>query len=138
MREGKWKKVLVLFGTMFISLLGMTAPSAWAQNPTPSIDDLKPVSAHLDALAFTLTVRGTGFTLGAVVYWQVAATATSLATTFVTATELTARVPASLLKRQATAQITVRNVIFHRIKVFPMRSFLGDRTISHSGIQSNR
>lgn len=94
---------------MFFSVFGMTVPSVWAQNPTPSIDALLPVSAHLDDLAFTLTVRGTGFVSSAVVYWQVGTTTTPLATTFVTGTELTARVPASLLKTQATAQITVRN-----------------------------
>lgn len=109
MRQDKFEQVLIVLGTLFFSVFGMMAPSAWAQNPTPSIDALLPVSAHLDDLGFVLTVRGTGFASSAVVYWQLGTSTTPLETTFVTGTELRARVPALLLKTEATAQITVRN-----------------------------
>ncbi len=34
MRQDKCEQVLIVLGTLFFSVLGMMAPSAWAQNPT--------------------------------------------------------------------------------------------------------
>jgi uncharacterized protein (TIGR03437 family) len=52
-----------------------------------------------------LTVAGTGFVPGATVLWS----GQSLATTFVSATQLTARVPAALLTESARHPIAVQN-----------------------------
>jgi hypothetical protein len=98
--------------TIILSAYGTIASSAWAQYPTPYISETSPVSAHLDDSAFTLTVMGTGFTTSARVHWRVGTTETPLATTFIKDTELTARVPASLIRTEDTAQITVRNPDF--------------------------
>ncbi|HMJ62913.1 MAG TPA: IPT/TIG domain-containing protein, partial [Bryobacteraceae bacterium] len=69
----------------------------------PALSLLSPGSATAGGGPFTLTLTGTGFTSAATVQWN----STSLATTFVSATQLTAAVPASLLAADGTAQITV-------------------------------
>jgi probable HAF family extracellular repeat protein len=66
---------------------------------------LTPSSATAGAAAFTLTVTGIGtnFVPGATVNWN----GTALATTYVSATEVTASVPASLIAVAGTALVTV-------------------------------
>ena len=71
--------------------------------PTPTISSLSPSSATAGGDAFTLTVNGTNFVSGAVVNWA----STALATTYVSATQLTAAVPASLIANTGSASITV-------------------------------
>jgi hypothetical protein len=67
------------------------------------ITSLSPNSATAGGSAFTLTVNGTGFVSGAVVEWNT----TALATTFVSSTQLTATVPASLITAPGIANVTV-------------------------------
>jgi FG-GAP-like repeat/IPT/TIG domain/FG-GAP repeat len=102
-------KLLIFLGTTLLPVFGMIAPYAWAQNPTPYINELSPVSAHLDGPTFALTLRGAGFTSSTAVDWKVGTTATALVTTFVSSTELIAKVPAALTTTQATAQVWARN-----------------------------
>lgn len=66
---------------------------------------LSPSSAAAGGAAFTLTVTGIGtdFVPGATVNWN----GTALATTYVSATEVTASVPASLIAVAGTASVTV-------------------------------
>jgi hypothetical protein len=71
--------------------------------PGPAITSLSPNTAAAGGAAFTLTVNGTGFVSGAVVDWN----GTSLSTTFVNSTELTAMVAASLIATPAAASVTV-------------------------------
>jgi sugar lactone lactonase YvrE len=71
----------------------------------PTITTLSPTSAITGGAAFTLTVNGTNFVTGAVVKWNT----TSLTTTFVSATQLTAAVTASLLSTGGAVTITVVN-----------------------------
>ncbi len=70
---------------------------------TMTIAGLSPNSVAPDGPAFTLTVTGTNFVNGATVEWN----STPLATTFVSATTLTATVPATLTAHGGTAQVTV-------------------------------
>jgi len=72
---------------------------------TPTLTGFSPPSASAGGPAFTLQVNGTGFVTGATVLWGT----TSLTTTFVSATQLTAAVPASLIATAATVNITVTN-----------------------------
>jgi FG-GAP-like repeat len=109
MRHNMYPKFLIFLGVMLASAFGVTATRAWAQDPTPFINELSPVSAHLDGPTFALTVRGTGFTSRATVDWKVGANATALVTTFVSGTELIAKIPSSLITTQATTQVWVRN-----------------------------
>ena len=73
--------------------------------PTPTITSLSPASAAATGPGFTLTVNGTNFLSGAVVTWN----STALTTTFVSATQVTAAVPASLIASPGSASITVTN-----------------------------
>lgn len=76
-----------------------TAPAA------PSISSLSPASAASGASALTLTVNGSNFVSGAVVKWNSA----SLATTFVTSSQLTAAIGASLLSSAGAMSVSVAN-----------------------------
>jgi RHS repeat-associated protein len=73
--------------------------------PALSISSLGPDSTAPGGAAFTLTVNGTSFASGAVVEWN----GTSLTTSFVSATQLTASVPAALIASAGIATITVAN-----------------------------
>jgi uncharacterized protein (TIGR03437 family) len=73
--------------------------------PTPAISSLSPNSAAAGSPAFSLTVNGSGFVSGAIVQWN----GSTLATTFVSATQLTAEVPAANNANAVSANITVLN-----------------------------
>src|SRR5262249_32416297 len=73
----------------------------------PQITSLSPSSAAAGGAAFVLTVNGANFQNPATVMWN----STALTTTFVTASQLTAQVPASLLLNAGTALITVINTV---------------------------
>jgi len=64
---------------------------------------MSPASAVAGGLGFTLTTNGQNFVNGAVVYWN----QTALTTTFVSANQLTAAVPAPLILTAGVVQITV-------------------------------
>ena len=71
-------------------------------NPVPAVSALSPTVAPTGA-ALTLIVTGSGFSPGSVVRWN----GSDRPTTFVSATQLTAAIPASDLAAAGTAQITV-------------------------------
>jgi hypothetical protein len=74
--------------------------------PVPHINQpLQPSSAAPGSGSVALTILGTGFTSGSVVLWN----GSSLNTTFVNSTTLTATVPASDTATAGTATVTVRN-----------------------------
>ncbi|MCE9557788.1 MAG: hypothetical protein K8R88_02440 [Armatimonadetes bacterium] len=74
-------------------------------NPIPAIASLSPNSAIAEGPAFTLTVAGSNFVSGSLVQWN----GIALATTFVSSTSLTARVPSANITTQGTALVTVFN-----------------------------
>jgi hypothetical protein len=76
-----------------------------APNPAPAITGLAPATAVAGSGAFTLTLTGTGFYSGSVVSFN----GTNLTTTFVSATQLTAAVPASALAAAGTYAVAVTN-----------------------------
>ena len=86
---------------------GAVASNALTFTITPgaTLTSLSPASAVPGSPMFTLTVTGTNFVNKAVVYWNGAA----LTSTFVSATELTAIVPASDVAALGTAQVTAAN-----------------------------
>ena len=81
----------------------VAASSTGSSNPTPEIGSLTPSSTSAGAAAFTLTVEGSGFVSSSVVKWN----GTALPTTHVSATELTAVVPASSVASAGSASISV-------------------------------
>ncbi len=73
--------------------------------PLPTLSTLSPVSTLENGPAFTLTANGTGFSHQSIVKWD----GSSLTTTFVSATQLTASVPNALLASPGTVTVTVVN-----------------------------
>src|SRR4029453_17585863 len=74
-------------------------------NPAPTITGLNPASATAGSPAFTLTVSGTNFVSGSMVRWNGA----NRTTTFVSATQLTASIPAGDIATTGTANVVVFN-----------------------------
>jgi hypothetical protein len=71
--------------------------------PPPTVTMLSPGGATAGGAGFTLTIYGTNFVPGAVAKWN----GSALTTTFVSATQLTAAVPASAIATAGTYSITV-------------------------------
>jgi hypothetical protein len=120
-------KFIILSGTLIISLLaligcgggsatstssGSTPPVTTPPgppNPSPSLTSLTPATAIAGNGGVTVTINGTGFLSGSDVTWVNGALSMPLLNTFVSATELSIQVPASLLGALGTATITVTN-----------------------------
>ena len=103
---------LLAVGTLRISV-GTAPPGGGAskeltfevQNPAPALTQLSPLSAVAGSPTLTLTLAGTSFVPGA----KVAFGTTDLTTTFTSATELSATVPAALLATSGSFPIKVTN-----------------------------
>jgi hypothetical protein len=73
-------------------------------NPAPAISGVSPAFTNSGGAAFTLAVNGSGFISGSTVYWGAAA----LTTAYVSATQLTAQVPAADISAAGTNSVTVQ------------------------------
>jgi hypothetical protein len=101
--------------TMFLAaLLALSLACGYSSKTTPpvagtmpAISQLNPDSATAGGEAFSLTVTGINFGTKAVVNWN--GTAQTNNTTYVSGTQLTVAVPASLIENSGTVQITVTN-----------------------------
>jgi hypothetical protein len=71
----------------------------------PAISGLSPNSATAGGAAFTLTVNGSGFATGSNVEWNGSVVVTS----YISANQLSASIPASLIKAAGGASVTVLN-----------------------------
>jgi hypothetical protein len=82
---------------------------SWANaavpNPVPTVSGMNPAAATSGGPGFTLTLTGTNFMSSSVVRWNGAARPTA----FVSATQLTATIPATDIAAVGTAQVTVNN-----------------------------
>jgi len=76
-------------------------------NPAPVLTAISPTSTDAGGPAFTLTVKGSAFSTSSAVNWKAGTTTTSLATTYVSSTQLKAAVPATLIANAGKAIITV-------------------------------
>jgi hypothetical protein len=89
------------------TFVGASKPAfAFSVNPPPTITSLSPTTAVAGGAAFTLSINGTNFTATSTSSWG----ATALATTYVSATQLMAAVPASLIASAGAMSVTVSNV----------------------------
>jgi len=98
---------------------GLSNPIAFVinppPNPLPELDSISPTSAAPGSGALMLTLTGKSFiptsdpTGGSTVNWNANGTQTTLAASNVTATQITAAVPASLLATQTCAIVSVFN-----------------------------
>lgn len=79
--------------------------------PLPALTSISPTSANSGGLGFTLTVNGTGFLNGATVYFYNSQLfpAGAEATTFVSATQLTANILTSDIALPGTYSVCVQN-----------------------------
>jgi hypothetical protein len=78
-------------GNTTYTAAAMVPQSFTVNNPLPLTSGITPAYASAGGAAFTLIVYGSGFTSGSTVYWGTSA----LVTTFGSATQLTAQVPAA-------------------------------------------
>ena len=83
-----------------------SAPYTIAPPPivVSTISSLSPAFASADGAPFSLTVSGSGYTSAAVIYWGT----TALSTQLVSATQLTAQVPAADIATAGVTSITVQ------------------------------
>ena len=79
--------------------------SSGSSSRAPAISALSPNSGSWNSAAFTMTVTGSGFVPGSVVQWN----GTALTTTFVSSTQLTAKVPAVDTLAAGTQNVSVNN-----------------------------
>lgn len=84
---------------------GPSAPFNFIVTPAATITALSPNTKVAGSATFTLTVTGTNFVSGSVVNFNGA----TLTTTFVSATQLTATVPAGAVATTGTFNVTVTN-----------------------------
>ena len=97
-------EVMVAGGTS-VAEVEFYVPAAANSNPAPSLSSLNPSTAVAGAAGFTLQVNGTNFVNASVVNFNGAA----LATAFVSATQLTAEIPAADISNAESVAITVSN-----------------------------
>jgi uncharacterized repeat protein (TIGR01451 family) len=74
-------------------------------SPIPIATSLSPSSAEAGSASFTLSVRGSQFVRGANILWN----GTEVATTFVSSTQVRAKIPASNISSSGMAQVTISN-----------------------------
>ncbi len=96
---------LISVGLLLCGCGGGGGDSSGGQQPSPSISTLTPASATAGSVALTLTVNGANFVSASVVKWNGAA----LPTSYTSAAQLVAQVPASDIAAAGTAQVTVAN-----------------------------
>ena len=80
-------------------------PPPSGSNPTPTINAISPTTTTAGSAAFTLTINGTNFVAASTVNFG----GTAPATTFVSATQLTAAIPAAAIASTGTPAVTVSN-----------------------------
>jgi FG-GAP-like repeat/Abnormal spindle-like microcephaly-assoc'd, ASPM-SPD-2-Hydin/Cep192 domain 4 len=92
---------LIVLSGCFASVYGQGSA-----NPIPFLNQpVVPMSVAPGGSGFTLTVNGVQFVSSSVVQWN----GTALVTTFVSSSQLTAAVPASVIATPGTASVTVSN-----------------------------
>lgn len=96
-------------GTIYVgvSVPGQVSPTPLTFTVTPglTLTSLSPSSTSAGGAAFTLTVTGAGFTTGTSLFWN----GTALSTTILSATQMSATVPANLIAQAGTASITAQS-----------------------------
>jgi hypothetical protein len=97
-------------GDLFIAdnLRGRVREVLTAATPSaPAISGLSPNSVIAGEPAFTLTVNGSEFVSGSTVEWN----GSAVATTYISASQLSASIPASLITAPSSVSITVLNPV---------------------------
>jgi hypothetical protein len=82
-----------------------SSPSAAAPNPVPSVSMLTPAQAAVGSPALNIAISGSDFVAGSVANWN----GVPLATSYISASQLAATVPATELAKIGTASVVVVN-----------------------------
>jgi hypothetical protein len=98
-------RVLFILAILPVFFVGCGGYATTSYNPAPAISSLSPASAIAGGAAFTLTVNGTGFVTGSNVQWN----GSNRATTFLSATQLTASITAADIRTAGNAAVAVVN-----------------------------
>jgi len=116
---GKWNvlyatvpaELVATPGTVNITVTtyaGTSAPVSFTiAQPRPVITSLSPASAAAGGAQFTLNINGSNFSSPSTVKWGSA----SLTTTYISATQLTAAVPANLIATAGVGSVTVKTSV---------------------------
>jgi trimeric autotransporter adhesin len=96
--------------SLVVAVTGVSTPisvplSGTGGNPIPTITSLSPATLYVGSSAVTVTINGTGFLTSSVAFVQ----NSPLTTTYVSATQIKAQVPASDLSQSTIFQLFVSN-----------------------------
>ena len=92
--------------TVWSAASGSSNPQTFTvNNLVPTTTSIAPNSATAGGAQFTLTVNGTNFIPNSVIYWG----ASPLATTYVSATQVTSTISAAYIATGGTITVTVQN-----------------------------
>jgi uncharacterized protein (TIGR03437 family) len=95
--------LLTVAGSATVTVSGAAGSQTFTITPAPVVAAISPNTATAGTAAFTLTATGTNFASGEAIAWN----GSALNTSFVSATQLTATIPASLIATAGTANVTV-------------------------------
>jgi trimeric autotransporter adhesin len=103
-----------LSANLLISVSGVTSPESFTLegaggNPIPSVTSISPDSIYENSPTTTVTVNGTGFLASSSASIQEFPTNSTLATTYVSSTQLKVQIPASFLTQSETETLYVTN-----------------------------
>lgn len=91
------------FWALLLAVVLLPACQQQINFPKPSLKTMSPTTAQAGGTAFTLTVTGKSFSPGSLVEWN----GNALVTTFLSTSQMTTKVPASLIASPGTATVTV-------------------------------
>jgi hypothetical protein len=104
-RLGVGLNINQLWCKAFSSTCPTSTPTTGNDNPVPTLTSLNPPNVKVGAAQFTLTVTGSNFVSASTIQWNGA----NLKTTYVSATLVSADIPASDVAKAGTATISVLN-----------------------------
>src|ERR1700752_1383398 len=97
------RKLGLNFWVFLLAVVLLPACEQQINFPKPSLKSISPTTAQAGGTAFTLTVTGKNFSPGSLVQWN----GNSLVTTFLSTSQMTPQVPASLIASPGTATVVV-------------------------------
>jgi hypothetical protein len=97
------RKLGLNFWAFLLAVVLLPACEQQINFPKPSLKAMSPTTAQAGGTAFTLTVTGKSFSPGSLVEWN----GSPLVTTFLSVSQMTTKVPASLIANPGTSTVTV-------------------------------
>ena len=103
-----------LSANLVVTVSGVTTPitipmQGTGGNPIPSITSISPPSVYVNTPSLTVTINGSGFLPSSLAYAQNFQSGSSLPTTYVSATKITAQIPDTSLSTVGAISVFVSN-----------------------------